>query len=253
MQATELHDLITNKLEKNRAAHYNVDRDTLVAFSPPGETYWNVERQNYRHNQEGTIVEYHTPTHYYTLNDVGLNVTVDMHSQFKTIMRSNGITVASNETHEEVEINGKLWMYDVWAKPYTDCYNIWGAICTQSKNNDGLINTYAANTVKFLNTLAAQPMGMKVWPDTKFNYQSFYVNDDWEAYWQSPLSYTNRYVLGTGASVYAKYMCFWLPNHSLHGVDLFADHILLNPQLYSDRNLVNRYTDDLNTDVFEVN
>lgn len=252
MQATELHDLITQKLEKNYHAHYNVNRDGFIAFSKPGETYWNIERRNFRNDQEGTVVEYHTPTHYYTLNDIGLNTTIDLHNQFKAIMRSNNITVASNETHEEVEIDGKLWMYDVWAKPYADTYQVWGSICTGAKDNDALFNTYAANVVKFLNVCADQPMGSKIWPDTQFNYQCFYINDKLEYFWQSPLSYTNRYILGLGVSDYAKYMCFWLPNHSMHGVDLFGEHMILNPQLYSDRQLINRYTEQLNTDVFKV-
>lgn len=245
MQASELYDLIINKLYKNRTAHYNIGRERVLAFSPPGEEYYTVIEQNGT-DHPGIIVEYHTPTHYYTLNNAFLDTPVELHNQFRTIMRSNGITVASCEKHEIVSMGGEDWVYNVWAKPYAGCSNVWSDIISTAKDKDGLINNFIVRTIKTLNVLADQPMGSKVWAKGWYyvlDFKSYYSNDNNEWYWQPPLCYTNRYQ--TNTKEFGKEAAVWLTEE-------WTKHMVLNPHIYSNPSLLARYNDDLNKEVFEI-
>ena len=243
MQASELYDLITNKLYKNRNAHYNVGRDRVLAFSPPGDEYYTIIEENLS-DYSGIVVEYHTPTHYYTLNNAFLHTTADLHNQFRTIMRSNNITVATCEVHETVTLGGEEWIYNVWAKPYTGCSNVWADIISTSKDNDGLINNFIVRTIKTLNVLADQPLGSKIWPKGWYyvlDFKSYYSNGNEEWYWQPPLCYTNQYQ--TDTHQIAQEAAIWV-------TDEWNKHMVLNPHIYSNPALLARYSDDLNKEVF---
>jgi len=249
MQASELYDLIKTKLPKAAGLHYNAVGYALNGrthyFSPAGDEYYSIIKQEMKVKQPGTLIEYHTPTHIYTLNNCFLETTIELHNQFRTIMSAENITVPRCVAHEVVEYDYDEWVYNAFEKPVANAKSVQELITVLPDDNSAVWNNWCVHGVTTLNALAKSPMGTKIWPDgwgPQLGLMDYYRNADSEWYWKPPLAYTNRYSLDP--SIFAKEAL-----SGMFGAKRFYDlnpHIHINPQL----NLV--YLDNLDNSVYDI-
>lgn len=248
MQASELHSLI-QKLEDNQSAHYNIVADTMIDkqyyFSAPGETYYNIIKDL---RTGKYIVEYHTATHIYTLNNVWLNTTQSQHNQYRTILGASNIPVVTCEAHEEVTFNEIDWIYNAFSKPITNSKSTIGFFGELDRTVADAFNNYILAAVSTLNCLAEQPLGSKVWPlSQEFVYgpESYYRNDESNWYWKSPLAYTNQQSIDPNKYAYE---IIQTRDKAVTTLD-----ISLNPESgVASTNVYSTYLQDLNDNVFGV-
>jgi hypothetical protein len=246
MQASELHSLIS-KLEQNQHAHYNIvsgqyDSKLHYYFSPPGDEYYNITKE-LRNNTY--VVEYHTSTHIYTLNNEWLGTTASQHNQYRTLLGQANIPVVACETHEEVELDGELWIYNEFSKPYSNAYSSVGSLVFSDIAPSDSLNNYVIGAVSTLNCLASQPTGTKIWPvswDDAYNISNYFRNKDNEWYWKSPLSYTNRQAINP--SEYSQQLI------DATKAIIHIGSTNLNPEAFTNTSVFQKYISDLDSSVF---
>lgn len=260
MQVSELFNLINTKLPAAGTAHYNVvlasNHDRVYYFSPPGDEYYSIFKNNSEYNihdgwefnaygaHDKIAIEYHTPTHYYTLNNVFTDTTIEMHNQFRTIMKTSNITVPTCTKHELIEVDGVQWIYNAWEKPFNDCYeiteNMWHGDPTAT------INTACAKIVDILNCLGSAPQGSKIWPKLantyKIHIDNFFKNNNNEWFIKSPLEYTNRY--NVDATEYAI--------NSASFTKVYTHLTSINPHLHTNISGLKNYFTNLDSNIFDV-
>ena len=254
MQVSELFNLINTKLPTAGAAHYNAiyaPSRHVCYFSPPGDEYYSIIKNDTEYNiqpidssSDKIAIEYHTPTHYYTLNNIFTDTTIEMHNQFRTIMNASDITVPTCTTHEIVEEDGEQWIYNVWQKPFTGCHNITEDVF--SGDPTATINTACTKIVEILNILGNAPQGTKIWPkiaNTKcLSVENFFKNDNNDWFIKSPLEYTNGYNID--ATDYAI--------SSSAFINVYTQLTSTNLHLHTNISGVKNYLTNLNADVFDV-
>lgn len=249
MQASELYELISTKLPKAAGLHYNAvgyaTTGRTYYFSKPGEEYYSIIKQERNVKQPGTMIEYHTPTHIYTLNNCFTETTIELHNQFRTIMASENINVARCVAHEVVEYDYDDWVYNAFEKPIANAKSVQDLIAIQPDDNSTIWNQLCVHSVTTLNVLANAPMGTKIWPDgwgPSLGFIDYYRNSDGEWYWKAPLAYTNQYSLN--ATEFANDTFSWMK-----GAKRYYN---LNPHLHVNPEFYTSYIDNLNNEVFDI-
>lgn len=244
MQAADLHKL-KDTLTKSNSLHFNAlghPNGIKMHFSTPGEEYYTVLKRD-----AGIVIEYHTPTHFYTLNNCFDAATIELHNQFRTIMASNGITIPVCTAHEEHNMSDGTWIYNAWLKPISDAKTPFDMLVTTSQDSTAVFNNVATHMVATLNVLATQPLGSKVWPSgwsSQLGLSDYFVNPNNEWYWKPPMEYVNRYQ-SEDVNEIAKNMFTWL--FEINNV------INMNPHIHRTADFHKVHISQLNSDVFDVN
>lgn len=245
MQSADLYELIQTKLSKSLSAVYNQPpSQQIIAASPPGENYWTIMQD--KSNNGAIVIEYHTPTHYYTLNNAHLDTSIELHNQFRTIMKAAGIKVAVCEEHSIVEHGYESWVYNVWAKPVENAKSWAERFFKSSTDNTTLINSVTVNTISTMNAFAEAPMGTRIWPlgflRNTMGPITHFANDSGDWFWTSPLEYANRMEINPteAASVW------------LSVAIIAASEYNSNPHFHINQNFYNGYFDNINAEVFDV-
>jgi hypothetical protein len=246
MQSADLYELIQTKLSKSLSAVYNQPpQQQIIAASPPGENYWTMIQDNLDNNG-AIIIEYHTPTHYYTLNNAYLDTSIELHNQFRTIMRTAGIKVAVCEEHSIVEHGGETWVYNAWQKPVQDTKPWAERFFRTSDDNSTLINSLTVNIISTMNVFADAPTGTRIWPigfsKNTMGPMTHFANNAGEWFWTSPLTYVNRMEIDPSSAAIV-WLSLSTVAASLHSSN---PHFHLNPNFY------NSYFDNINSEVFDV-
>ena len=256
MQVSELFNLINTKIPTAGAAHYNavLSADStspqVQYFSPAGDNYYTIIKNDrtYKTSSMGETmhIEYHTPTHYYTLNNVFTETTIELHNQFRTIMNTVGIVVPVCTAHELVDVEGENWVYNAWQKPFTGCNQVMTIATTLGHDGNSLINNTCVNAITMLNCLASASQGSKVWPtihnQSKVDSTSFYSNDNGEWFYKAPMAYTNRYEMDV--TEYA--------TESTTFIQALKQLTVINPHMHSNINIITNYLTNLDSNVFDV-
>lgn len=246
MQSADLYELIQTKLSKSLSAVYNQPpTGQTFAASPPGENYWTMI-QDTRDSNGAIVIEYHTPTHYYTLNNAYFDTSIELHNQFRTIMKTAGIKVAVCEEHSIVEHGGESWVYNVWSKPVENSKSWAERFFKSSADNTTLINSVTVNSINTMNVFASAPAGTRIWPlgflrNTMGPIEHF-ANDAGDWFWTSPLVYANRMEVNP-----TELATVWLSISIIA-----ASEYNSNPHFHINQNFYNGYFDNLNTEVFDV-
>ena len=241
MQAAELHKL-KDKLSKSTSLHFNAldhPNGIKMHFSPPGDEYYSILQRNLH----DYVIEYHTPTHIYTLNNC-FEATLELHNQFRTIMSAEGIVVPVC-AHEEHSMFDGSWTYNAWIKPVSDAKSTFELVLNTDVDNTATFNNFCTHAVSTLNVLAKQPQGSKVWPESwasELGASAYYRNANNEWYWKSPLGYLNRY--GKDTNLFAENMFSWVTDAN--------KLISLNPHIHRNADFHVSFISQLDSTVFDI-